>query len=296
MLVLIGVGFLGQLNSYAAISYNVTSTAREFLAWNDLIGWIDFNSGVGTCDVGQGSVCVSSQGLRGYASSSAGKIYLDCGTYYNGSCPVSFGVTSNGFGALDGYAWNDVFGWFRFRSPTYPAYQVLINARVPNSDLPPSDFGNWAWNPVVGWVSFNCNDLDGILGSNYCGSSTSSYKVATDWYASSTSGWLESATFDTGSDVGAQFNSILWRGDKPDDTMVQFYFATSSSQDGPWDYKGPYDSESASQDPDSNLFAAKLDFDLFNNSRYFRYKIVLVSNQPQTLSPTVEDVIVNWSP
>ena len=38
-----------------------------------------------------------------------------------------------------------------------------------------------------------------------------------------------------------------------------------------------------------------LDYSLFNNKRYFRYRVTLVSNQAQTLSPQVNDVVVNWS-
>ncbi len=299
LFILMGMIFSNPFGTMAAIEYNVTSTSREDWAWNDFLGWVDFNYSdyVIPCSGGQnGSVCVSSIEIRGRASSSLGPVYLDCNSHPTGCTGHTYGVANNGHGALSNYAWNNVIGWIGFYDATLP-FRTLIEARVPGSEMPPSDFEQWAWNPVVGWISFNCEQLDGILGSDYCGSSTSSFKVSTDWYATSTQGWLESATFDTGLDDGAQFNSISWRGDLPIGTEVKFYFSASSTPNGPWNFKGPYKSNTTSQDQDNKLFSARLGFNEdFNGKRYFRYKIVLVSNTSQTLSPIVEDVAVNWSP
>ena len=41
--------------------------------------------------------------------------------------------------------------------------------------------------------------------------------------------------------------------------------------------------------------ATMLNLAQHNNKRYFRYKIRINSNFAQTLTPTVDDVIINWS-
>lgn len=267
-------------------AYPIHPDPTEHWAWNDIIGWIDFNySG--------SDITVSSEELTGVASSSWGPIYLNCEDSPFG-CTPSFRVTnSNHVGTLDLYAWNDVFGWLRFKGS---GHSVLVRSRN-NDDTPPSDFEGWAWNPVIGWVSFNCRDISWTTTTpnGYC-NNTSTYKVSTDWYSSSTSGWLESAIFDTEVGEGVQFNSISWRGDAPVGTRVAFYFAASSTPSGPWTYEGPYYSGTTSLNPADNLLSAPLDYALFNNARYFRYKVVLFSDSLQTVSPVVEEVIVNWSP
>lgn len=288
--VLLTMFFLPQKSLvFGAIEYNVTSTPGEFWAWNDLIGWIDFYN--------FGNTKVSSEGLKGYASSSFGNIWLysETSPYSNNS---TFRVTMSEVGKFNGYAWNDVFGWLGFNVLGFGNYRarVLVNSRN-EPDTPPSDFEQWAWNPVVGFVSFNCKDITwtSTTPNAYC-NATSSYKVATDWYSSSTQGWLESAVFDTGVVGGAKFNSITWRGEKPLGTSVKFEFAAALYENGPWNYEGPFDTETTSLNPDSKSYSAKFDFNLFNNARYFKYKIILISNTSQTLSPVVEEVIVNWSP
>ncbi len=284
------------LGQGTAIIYNVTSTPGEHWAWYDTIGWIDFK--------------ISSQELKGSASSSWGPIYLNCATTPNGCGSSNFKVANDSAGRLSGYAWNDVFGWLGFNEVgTGYTARVLIKSRALD-DTPPSDFEQWAWNPVIGWVSFNCRDLNTAFGisppADYC-IDTSNYKVTTDWYSSSTQGWVESAIFDTGVEGGVHFNSILWRGELLVGTMVRFQFAASSNPDGPWTFAGPggsastyYEPTTTSQDINQDLtnvlYSAPIDYDLYNNTRYFRYRMILFSDSFQTLSPTVKDVVVNWSP
>lgn len=272
----------------AAKYYPISSTSTEHWAWNDVIGWIDFNF----FPSDPLKTWVSSEELRGAASSSLGPVYLNCSDFPDG-CGYSFGVENlDHIGTLAYDAWNDIFGRLRFyTSSSLSNYSVLITSRI--TETPPSDFSGWAWNPLIGWVSFNCIDLNYLDPSNDFCHNAVDYKVTTDWYASSTSGWIESATFDTGSEGGAQFNSISWRGSTPVGTRVAFYFAVSSSTSGPWDYKGPY---YPAPDPNNDLLSAPFGYGLFDNARYFRYKVVLFSNSIQTLSPTVEEVFVNWSP
>lgn len=294
VLVIIWHANTGYFRIEAAIDYNVTSTLNEHWAWNDLIGWIDFN-------FPGSNVVVNSVELRGSASSSWGPIYLNCLSHPNGCGSSDFKVFNDGVGRLSGYAWNDVIGWLSFSGSGI--YKVLVESRN-DPDTPPSDFENWAWSPVIGWVSFNCKDITwtSTTPNAYC-NATSSYKVATDWYSSSTQGWLESAVFDTGVEEGAQFNSILWRGDYPDGTRVRFQFATSPNSDGPWVFVGQdgtqnsyFEPQTTSQESGADLFSAPLNYEIFNNNRYFRYKVILFSNSLQTISPVVKEVIVNWSP
>ena len=85
---------------------DIDSTNRY--AWNDLIGWMDFYA--------EDTVKVNSQNLRGYATSTVGDISLDCHTTRSGNiCAQSdYQITSDGIGALSGYAWNDQYGWVSF--------------------------------------------------------------------------------------------------------------------------------------------------------------------------------------
>ncbi len=256
---------------------NISVTNRW--AWNDSIGWLDFYSA--------NSVTVTSQKIQGYASSTAGEISLDCATTSVGNiCGSSnYSVTNDGMGNLSGWGWSDEFGWVSFDCNNHSGcgasnYRVTID---PNNGT----FANYAWNDVVGWISFNCAD------PGLCG--TSSYKVVTSWVATSTSGTLDSTTFDTGVSGGAQINSVLWQGTQPAGTSVKFQFATSNASNGPWTYIGS-DGTGSSYYTGGPGVSIAVDYKLHNDKRYFRYRITLVSNQAQTQTPQVDDVIVNWSP
>jgi hypothetical protein len=272
---------------FSAISVtNIDSTNKW--AWNDLIGWIDF--------YGTNTVNVSSQQLTGYASSSAGDISLDCATTRNGNiCGQSdYKVLNDGMGNLSGWGWNDNYGWISFcggqntsNCPGSTIYQVKINPTT-------GDFSDYAWNDIAGWISF-CGQPGGGGG---CASSTYSYKVNTFWRATSTTGYLDSSIYDTQVSGGAQINSIMWKGDLPSGTQVRFKIASSNSPSGPWNFLGPGGTTSDDDyyGPVSPNVQYKVNYILHSNHRYFRYRIILVSDQAQQNSPRVDDVIVNWSP
>ena len=139
----------------------------------------------------------------------------------------------------------------------------------------------------MGWLSFNC--------ANYAGCGSSNYKVSTTWVATSTIATLDSSTYDTGSTGGAQLNSVMWHGTLPAGTATRFQFAVSNSSGGPWSYMGTDGTSNTyyNTGPDVSL---KLDYSFFNNFRYFRYRISLISDQSQRYTPTVNQVLVNWSP
>lgn len=278
--------------SVALASTNIVASPYESRwAWNDTIGWIDFYS--------TGTVTVLSPGLQGYADSDADVVSLDCATSPAGDICLSgsdYQVINNGSGDLSGWAWNDAVGWISFcggssvsNCPGGVSYRVLID---PVTGI----FSGWAWNDIVGWISFNCAD-PGVSG--ICG--TSNYDVETTWAATSTSGYLDSSTFDTGVSGGAQINSVIWQGSMPspiDTSSVSFQFAVSDSSSGPWDdadYHGPDGTNATYYETTSANSPYAIDYVLHNNARYFRYRITLTTNQTQTSSPRVDSVSVNWS-
>lgn len=262
----------------AKAATNISSNSASHWAWNDIVGWIDFYN--------TQSVNISSSSLIGYASSSAGDVSLDCATTRNGNicAQSSYQVTNDGIGNLSKWAWNDQYGWISFdchnnSSCATSNYQVYINGT--------GDFNNYAWNDVIGWISFNCAN------TGSCG--TSNYKVNTTWFATSTVATLDSSTFDTGVAAGAELNSVLWHGLLPAGTAVRFQFAASNVSSGPWTYVGTDGTSNTDYNtgPDVSL---KLGYTPHNNKRYFRYRASLQSDISKTVSPRVDDIIVNWSP
>lgn len=266
------------LSLKADAATNISATTTAHWAWNDLIGWIDFYN--------TNTITVSSPKLTGYASSSAGDISLDCATTRNGNiCAQSnYGVTNDGSGNLSGWGWNDQYGWISFDCNNNGGcgqsnYRVYIDSA--------GNFQNYAWNDTMGWISMNC--------ANNGGCATSNYLVSTTWTPTSTTGYLDSSTFDTGMVSGAQLNSVLWAGSLPVGTAVRFQFAASNASSGPWTFSGP-DGTSNTYYNTNPAASLKLDYGLYNNKRYFRYRATLVSNTSSTISPRVDDIFINWSP
>jgi len=122
-------------------------------------------------------------------------------------------------------------------------------------------------------------------------------------------GILTSAVFDSTSlGTSAGYNSIMWKGLLGgvgfNQGKVRFQFATSSSSTGPWNYYGGSTCGALdwfdSSGPDIPVELTGTSCVLaWNNKRYFRYKVEICSNDCLTSlpsTPTVNDVIVNWSP
>jgi hypothetical protein len=261
--------------SFSSAATNIDSTYKY--AWNDVIGWIDFASTT--------TVMVSSTQLDGYAYSSVGSIALNCATSPTGNCSIPYAVSNNSTGSLSGWAWNDAIGWISFDSVTATSsysYQVTV-------DVASGDFSGWAWNDIIGWISFNCSN------TGTCGASN--YKVSASWRSVASSGTLDSSIFDTQIPGGVAFNSVMWQGYKPAGTNVKFQIATdSTSTPAVWNYLGPDGSSATYYEPSDANVAAPINTAYHNNKRYFRYKIYLQSDINQTLTPRVDDVVINWSP
>jgi len=113
-------------------------------------------------------------------------------------------------------------------------------------------------------------------------------------------GEVTSSIFDTGRINGVAFNSLSWKG-FANGGQVRFQFASSDALAGPWtnaDFKGP--------DCTSNTYydaAADAPVEIIcasdNNKRYFRYKVIICSNDctnKGTSTPEVSDIVINWAP
>ena len=111
------------------------------------------------------------------------------------------------------------------------------------------------------------------------------------------SGEIISSTIDTEIDQGAAFNSILWNG-YLNGGKVRLQLATSNSNIGPWIFKGPNCNVADYYESDTNT-PNKITCNEHNNQKYFRYKIILCSNNctgSGPNNPNINSVIVNWSP
>lgn len=255
----------------ASTTNNIDATNRW--AWNDVIGWIDFNI--------TGTVTVTSSSINGYASSAVGYIAMDCATAPTPDCTYSYGVSNDGTGILSGFAWNDAVGWVKFKSTSGPSYGVTIASST-------GDFSGFAWNDVVGWFSFNCADISA------CG--TSNFKTQTLWSNTVSIGTLTSSILDTQISGGAGLNTIMWQGTKPTGTAVKFQIAASNSSSGPWEYLGPDGTSSTYYQPAGPDVQTKLTKSVHDNLRYVRYRVTLESNIEKTYSPLVSNVVIGWSP
>ena len=303
LVLIIGAASL-LLAQQAAAATNVSSTLPNYYAWNDAVGWLDFYD--------TNSVTLNSSALTGYASSSVGDLSLDCANARGGSvCFKSdYGVCNglnathsggvctggDGSGNLTGFAWNDTIGWVSFcggasstQCPGTIPYGVTVSPTT-------GDFSGYAWNDLVGWVSFNCG-----------ASCPPNYKVNVSWAATSTQGTLDSSVFDTQQTSGPVLNSIVWEGSAPNGTCVDFQIATSSSSGGPWTFEGPggaanqYFGAICSAGFKGGVGCAPADTpicvdpSLASGARYLRYRVRLTSDSLQTLTPQVNQVILNWS-
>lgn len=276
-----------------ATTTNIDSTSRY--AWSDISGWWDFYD--------TDTVVVGTSSLSGYASSSIGDIALDCHTTRNGNvcATADFQVTNlDGGGELAGCAWNDAIGWIGFSCKDGDCNGSL----TPDASSTCAGGGNWgvtidssgvfsgsAWNDIEGFVSFN-------------GNPTSSYKVATSWRPGRMSAYLESSVIDTSVASGTILNNIIWNGTKPSNTLVDFQVAVSNSSGGPWSFFGPggdtgayYGSSCPSVGAGNSTPGTPICVDrgLVTNYRYLKYRIRMQSDTAQSQTPTITDIVLNWS-
>ncbi len=185
-------------------------------------------------------------------------------------------------------------------------------------------FTRWSKNAVV-----NFTDWSGSSGSE--GPITSpdrNYSSATGLTLSTvgqiglsgsgaTSGNLISSTFDTGFSGGVKINSVLWRGSlgSGGTNNVKFQIATANCSNGATDpptcttstgwggsktsgdgaFIGSDGTSSTYYGPMATNAPSVTPTNQHSNKRYFRYKIFL-DKDASSSSPTVQDVMINYSP
>ena len=107
-------------------------------------------------------------------------------------------------------------------------------------------------------------------------------------------GILTSSILDTGISSGAGFNSLLWQGSLGTDGAVKFQIAFSNSSSTVDTYYGPTsDADWYQPNPNVSIAFPTAGSASPQNKKYIRYKVNLSTTGT---SPTVNDIIINWSP
>lgn len=117
-------------------------------AWNDLIGWIDFNNASYNS---KGRTYISNNELYGFAVSDiVGLISLNCANDTEGCTNSDYKVEQepDGSGTLTGFAWGENIGWIDF-SPEGGGVSLST------SDSEENFFTGHAWSESIGWISFS---------------------------------------------------------------------------------------------------------------------------------------------
>lgn len=154
-------------------------------------------------------------------------------------------------------------------------------------------------------ISGNKNYMLYIRNDNFDATNLSAKLILTYKYTKNAgnlpiSGFVISSAVDTNNTIitpGAGFNSIMWNGNL-NGGKVRLQLATSDFTSGPWVFKGPYCNTNNYYENNTNI-PNKIKCADHNNKRYFRYKIILCSNNctnTGSSNPSVNSVIVNWSP
>ncbi len=180
---------------------------------------------------------------------------------------------------LTGYAYNDDVGEISLDCATSPAGNICATSNYKVTRDSSGNLAGWAWNDIIGWISF-C----GGLGTTDCPGSVS-YRVNVNpttgyfsgWAWNDIIGWISFNCADAGFCGSSDYKVAVagasgWRYIGPDGTSLTYYVPTGSG------------------------IPIAINLKYHNNHRYFRYKIVLSPDSSSTLTPTVDDVIINWSP
>lgn len=295
---------LGFTSKKAKANTNISDVLSEHFSWNNVIGWFDFYI--------TNSINVDGNKLTGYAASSVGDVSLDCATTRQGNVcggehNINYGVCNGryathqingscaggdpGSGKLSGWGWNQTVGWISFNCLNNNSCAVNGGYDYEVSIAANGDFHGYGWNPVIGWVNFNCAD------PGTCAPGGHDYKVNTTWRTTPATGFLESSIFDTEIQLGAILNSITWQGNA-NGGGVKFQIAVSNDQNGPWNYYGPGPNSNNYFEGSGDNQSIKIEGNdriWVNNQRYLRYKVFLETDSNRTASPTVDNIILNWS-
>ena len=304
-------------------------------AWNDNVGWISFNCDQpetgNTCSTVSYYLKTSWQRgvFRGYLLSSiidtgvkkgatlnslVWKGDMPAGTAVRFQIASSNSLTGGGTGTIDDtwrYAWNDTTGWWDFGYPdgevnvdqnemtgygynSRIGYIALNSSSTPlglnytgtsfkvNHDPVTGDLSGWAWNDYIGWISFN-SETDGVSSDyDYKVTVATSTGVFSGWAWNDEVGWISFNCADTGLDCGG--------------TTTNYYVRVAPTMSAPFIGPNGTSNPSDTYDPLGPGIPVKINKTYHHDQRYFRYKVILESDNFQLYSPRVDDVIINWSP
>ena len=230
------------------------------------------------------------------------------------TCSGGGGTVTGPIDSLYKWAWNDTVGWIDF-SPVVvistnltkwgtiygdSSYIAVDCATTPpnstnicsTSNFTVSDNSNnlagWAWHDTYGWISFCGNSSGGSStwdGTKWVCPGTVTYQVTVD---------------SSGNFHGFAWNDLLgWISFNCDDVSglcnTSDYKVMISGASGTWSYIGSDGTTASYYNTTGPGVPVPLVSSQHNNKRYFRYKVILNMDAGST-TPTVNNVIVNWSP
>ena len=225
------------------------------------------------------------------------------------SNPVAMADSSAGTNIRDSagnyWAWNDIIGWMDFHDThtiivgpygltgyasssfgevSLDCHTTSIGNICGTSNYQVLNDGNgnlsgWGWNDQAGWISFcggqQTADCPGTISYKVNVNLTTGY--FSGWAWNDAIGWISFNCADAGLCGVADYKVAVavasgWRYLGPDGTSLTFYVPTGSG------------------------IPSQITLKYHNNHRYSRYKIILSPDSGHTLTPTVDDAIINWSP
>ncbi|MDD5749744.1 MAG: hypothetical protein PHO91_03090 [Patescibacteria group bacterium] len=144
------------------------------------------------------------------------------------------------------------------------------------------------WEGYIRAMTANCSNIYALTSNTGREFVIFSTEETDCGYASA--GVLESSTFDTGVDQ-VVYNWIAWSGVWPVGTQIRFQLASSSNNDGPWNFVGPDGTNSSYYTQSAQEF---INYNHHLNQRYFRYKLFLESSSSLEV-PLLEKVTISYS-
>ncbi len=268
---------------------------------------VNFNSILWQGTLGSGSSSVSFQ----FASSNCPNGASNYPTCTSGASNITGLINSVNY-----WAWNDTLGWLNFSQATVGTTNLTKWATVQSSGdyialdcatLPPNGSNNcsgdgyftvsdnsnalagFAWNDTYGWISF-CGDSSGHTstwnGSSWVCPASPTYEVEIDgsgnfygWAWNDILGWIS-------------FNCDQTEAGGSNTCGTSSYKVQVNGSNNAWNFTGP--------DGTSNSYYTAgpgVSMPLVGqaNARYYRYEVFLNKSAGAT-SPTVNNIVVNWSP